>query len=193
MAVPSSEWLERLRARDPGLLKEVVDREARRVYRAARSMGFSPADADDLTQDVFVTFLETVERFEGRSQVATWLFGILHHKAQQRRRVTAREESTDAIEELFDGRFDRDGSWIQAPAAADRLVASRETALALRECLAELPALQQTVFHLRQVEELTAAEVSRAVGCTTTHVRVILHRARSRLKACLDGKGQGRP
>ena len=53
-------------------------------------MGFSPGDAEDLAQDVFVTFLETIERFEGRSEVGTWLFGILHHKAQERRRAHSR-------------------------------------------------------------------------------------------------------
>jgi RNA polymerase sigma-70 factor (ECF subfamily) len=60
-------------------------------------MGFSPSEAEDLAQDVFVTFLETIERFEGRSEVGTWLFGILHHKAQERRRAHAREELSDAL------------------------------------------------------------------------------------------------
>ena len=68
-------------------------------------MGFSPGDAEDLAQDVFVTFLETVDRFEGRSEVGTWLFGILHHKAQERRRAHAREDLTDVVDEVFDGRF----------------------------------------------------------------------------------------
>lgn len=56
---------------------------------SARGLGFSAADAEDLSQEVLVTFLETPERFEGRCTNGTWLFGILHHKAQARLRLRA--------------------------------------------------------------------------------------------------------
>jgi RNA polymerase sigma-70 factor (ECF subfamily) len=171
--------LEGLRARDPAALRVVVDRHARRLYRAARGMGFSAVDAEDLAQEVFVTFLETINRFEGRSDVGTWLFGILHHKAQERWRAHAREEVTDSADEIFDGQFKADGSWRQPPIPADRLVASGETAEALRDCLAGLPDRHREVFQFRQLEELSAAGV-------------MFHRARVRLRACLEAKGWGR-
>ena len=138
--------LEGLRARDPAALRHVVDQHARRVYRAARGMGFSADDAEDLAQDVFVTFLETIERFEGRSEVGTWLFGILHHKAQERRRAHAREDLTDTADDVFDGRFNGDGSWREPPIPADRLVAAGQTAEALSDCLAGLPDQHREVF-----------------------------------------------
>jgi len=184
--------LEGLRDRDPAAIREVVDQQGRRIFRAARGLGFSPSDAEDLAQEVFLTFLETLDRFEGRSAVGTWLFGILHHKAQERRRSHAREDSTDALEEAFEKRFDANGSWLRPPVDADRLVESRETGEALRDCLAGLPAQQREVFQLRQVEDLSATDVARIVGGTTNHVGVLLHRARVRLRACLDGKGVGR-
>ena len=155
-------------------------------------MGFSPGDAEDLTQDVFVTFLETIERFEGRSEVGTWLSGILHHKAQERRRSHAREESSDALDEAFEARFNGDGSWKEPPIPADRLVAAGQTADALRDCLAGLPALHREVFQLRQLEDLSAGEVGGLLGCTINHVAVMFHRARVRLRACLEAKGWGR-
>jgi RNA polymerase sigma-70 factor (ECF subfamily) len=94
--------LAELRARNPAALRAVVDQHARRLYRAARGMGFSPDDAEDLAQEVFVTFLETLERFEGRSELGTWLFGVLHHKAQERRRAqrAARQVSASFDQEL---------------------------------------------------------------------------------------------
>lgn len=183
--------LDNLRARDPAALRRVVTGHARRLYRTARGMGFSATDAEDLTQDVFVTFLETLDRFEGRSRVGTWLFGILHHKAQERRRAHAREDPTDAGDEVFDADFNADGSWRTPPVPADRLVGAAQTAVALRECLAALPDQQREVFQLRQVEELSAAEVAQMVGCTINHVGVLLHRARVRLRACLVAKGWG--
>ena len=181
-----------LRTRDPAALREVVNQHARRLYRAARGMGFSSGDAEDLAQDVFATFLETIDRFEGRSEVGTWLFGILHHKAQERRRAHWREDLTDAVDEVFEGRFKADGSWREPPIQADRLVAAGQTAEALRECLAGLPDQHREVFQLRQLAELSAADVSEMIGCTINHVGVLFHRARVRLRACLEAKGWGR-
>jgi RNA polymerase sigma-70 factor (ECF subfamily) len=184
--------LEALRARDPVALRQVVDQHGRRIYRAARGMGFSAADAEDLAQDVFVTFLETIGRFEGRSEVGTWLFGILIRKAQERRRLHAREELSEALDEAFEERFNADGSWREPPIPADRLVEAGETGAALRECLAGLPAPYREVFQLRQVDDLSAAAASEVLGCTINHVGVMFHRARVRLRACLERKGWGR-
>lgn len=155
-------------------------------------MGFSANEAEDLSQEVFVTFLETIDRFEGRSTISTWLFGILHHKAQERRRSHAREALADPVDEIFEARFDGRGAWSQPPTQADRLVESRQTADALRDCLAGLPEQYREVFQLRQVEELSAAEVGGILGCTINHVGVLFHRTRVRLRACLEGKGWGR-
>ena len=84
--------LARLRARDPAALRSVVDDHARRLYRTARGMGYAAAEAEDVVQDVFVTFLETLDRFEGRSQIGTRLFGILHRKSLERRRAKVRDD-----------------------------------------------------------------------------------------------------
>jgi hypothetical protein len=80
-------FLERLRRHDPDALAEAVREHARPLLRAARAMGFTVPEAEDLVQDVFTTFLERLDRFEGRSQLRTWLFGIQHHKVMERRRL----------------------------------------------------------------------------------------------------------
>ena len=69
-------------------------------------MGCAAEEAEDLVQDVFVTFLDTIDRFEGRALLSTWLIGILHHKVQERRRARAREELADPIDEIFESQFD---------------------------------------------------------------------------------------
>ena len=183
--------LQKLRDRDPDSIRSVVDQHARRLYRAARGFGAASSDADDLVQEVFLTFLETLDRFEGRSSVGTWLFGILHHKVRERRRTLGREELTAEIDEAFERRFDAAGSWQHPPPDADRLVHAREAGESLRGCLEVLPPLHREVFHLRQVEELPAADVANIVGSTVNHVGVLLHRARLRLRTCLDAKGMG--
>lgn len=181
--------LARLRRRDPESLKAIVDEQARRLYRAARGMGFGPNEAEDLVQDVFVTFLNGLDRFEGRAEVGTWLFGILHHKTQERRRTEMREEQHDPIDEVFESRFDDRGNWSRPPVDPDRELASREAGAAIQACLEGLSLLQREVFQLRQVEERSAAEVGKILGQTITHIGVLLHRARTKLRECLDGKG----
>lgn len=180
-----------LKRRDAVILREIVDQHARSLFRAARGLGFSTADCDDLVQDVFVTFLETLDRFEGRAQVSTWLFGILHHKVQERRRSRAREDATDPIDAVFESWFDAKGQWVAVLPPPDRLAASGQAASAIGECLDGLPPLHREIFHLRQVEELSSAEVSKIVDRTITHVGVLFHRARIRLRECLERRGWG--
>src|SRR6266850_524383 len=181
--------LVRLRRRDPDALRAIVDAHARPLYRAARGMGFTIEEAEDLAQDVFVTFIESLERFEGRAQIGTWLFGILHHKAQERRRSRARDELNDPIDTVFEAQFDIRGNWIRPPVTPDRAVNAQEAREAIRDCLDGLPPLQREVFQLRQVEELSAAEAGNVLAQTVTHIGVLLHRARMRLRACLERKG----
>lgn len=181
--------LDRLRRRDPEALRAVVDEHARRLYRAARGMGFTVEEAEDLSQDVLVTFIESLDRFEGRARITTWLFGILHHKAQERHRSRARDELNDSIDAVFEAQFDTRGNWIRPPTAPDRAVSAQQAREAIRECLDGLPPLQREVFHLRQVEELSAAEAGNVLAQTVTYIGVLLHRARMRLRACLEGKG----
>jgi DNA-directed RNA polymerase specialized sigma24 family protein len=71
------------------------------------TLGFAETEAEDLVQDVFQTFLERLDSFEGRSQLRTWLFGILHRKALERRRATVADDRMDPIDEVFESRFDR--------------------------------------------------------------------------------------
>jgi RNA polymerase sigma-70 factor (ECF subfamily) len=189
MAKPGERLLERLRRRDPDALREIVETHARPLYRAARGMGFAIEEAEDLAQDVLVTSIERLDRFEGRAQIGTWLFGILHHKVQERRRSRARDELHDSIDTVFEAQFDSRGTWIQPPLAPDRAVTAAEARDAIRECLEGLPPLQREVFQLREVEDLSAADVGNVLAQTVTHIGVLLHRARMRLRACLEGKG----
>ena len=170
-------------------LRALVEQYSRRLYRAARGMGLSADEAEDAVQEAFVTLIATIDRFEGRAQLSTWLFGILHHKVQERRRARAREELNDPIDAAFEQQFDAAGAWSRPPVAPDRSISSSELSGVIRECLAGLPPLQREVFHLRQVEELAAADVGKILAQTVTHIGVILYRARLRLRACLEAKG----
>lgn len=184
-----SAFLDRLRRHDPEALAEAVREHARPLLRAAKGMGFPAPEAEDLVQDVFTTFLERLDRFEGRSQLRTWLFGILHHKVMERRRASLVDDRMDSIDETFESRFDQRGNWVRPPADIERLMLSKEIGEVIQECMKGLPASQREAFVLREVEGLETAEICKVLEVTVTNIGVLMHRARIRLRECLEGKG----
>jgi RNA polymerase sigma-70 factor (ECF subfamily) len=189
-AVPiSATFLERLRRRDPDALAEAVRDHARPLMRAATGLGFAEQDAEDLVQDVFKTFIERLDSFEGRSQLRTWLFGILHRKAMERRRASIMDDRMDPIGEVFESRFDAKGNWTRPPADLERLMLSKEIGELIRGCLDGLPANQREAFVLREVEGLDTGEICKILDVSVTNFGVLMHRARARLRECLEAKG----
>jgi RNA polymerase sigma-70 factor (ECF subfamily) len=181
--------LTRLRERDPATLNSTVQEHARPLYRMARAMGFDNQTAEDLVQDVFIVFLQSLDRFEGRSQIRTWLFGILHLKMRERRRALQREQLVDSIDAEFDRLFTPYGHWIRPLDDVERIFASHETGQALADCLSLLPLQQREVFLFREVEGIESSDVCNNLGITITHLGVLLHRARHRLRECMRNKG----
>ena len=193
-AVPiSAAFLERLRRRDPDALAEAVYDHARPLVRAAKALGFAEQDAEDMVQDVFTTFLVRLDSFEARSQLRTWLFGILHRKAMERRRASIRDDRMDPIDEVFESRFDADGNWTRPPADLERLLLSKEIGEQIRGCMEGLPLNQREVFVLREVEGLDTGEICKILEVSVTNFGVLMHRARARLRECLEGKGWRKP
>jgi RNA polymerase sigma-70 factor (ECF subfamily) len=193
-AVPiSAAFLERLRRRDPEALAEAVRDHARPLMRAARGLGFVEQEAEDLVQDVFKTFLERLDSFEGRSQLRTWLFGILHRKALELRRASIIEDRMDPIDEVFESRFDSKGNWTRPPADLERLMLSKEIGELIRGCMSGLPANQREAFVLREIEELDTGEICKILDVSVTNFGVLMYRARARLRECLETKGWSKP
>ncbi|MFW6088878.1 MAG: sigma-70 family RNA polymerase sigma factor [Gemmatimonadota bacterium] len=169
-------------------MSQVVKTYLGQIFRAARGAGFDASRAEDVAQATFATFLETVDRFEGRSSVRTWLFGILHRKIHEARRIDQRHDSDD-IDEVFESRFDSDGSWQRPPSTPEMDLEADATLLAISDCLDGAPEQQQAVFKLRDVQGMTTAEICNILAVSRTNLGVLLHRVRNRLRECLEAKG----
>ncbi len=99
-----------VRAGNCTAIQTVVETYLAQILRAARGAGLDLQQAEDVTQATFTTFIEAAPRFEGRSSVRTWLFGILYKKIAEARRALQRDRQMDEIDEAFEGRFDASGS-----------------------------------------------------------------------------------
>jgi RNA polymerase sigma-70 factor (ECF subfamily) len=177
-----------IRAGEPAVLKAVVEYYLLQILRTARGAGLSPQDAEEVTQETFTTFLEAAPRFEGRSHVRTFLFGILFRKIAEARRRFAHLQQHDPIDEVVESRFTADGRWSRTPATADELVRRSEIRRWLAECLEASPMAQRMAFHLREVEGLNRHEICRILEITPNNLDVMLHRLRNRTRECLEDK-----
>lgn len=185
----SPEFTARVQAGEREALESVVRAYLPQILRAARATGLPPGQAEDVTQDTFRTFLESAGRFEGRSQVRTWLFGILYRKVLEARRELSRGRRFESIDDVFEARFDERGSWSRPPKTPDALLSLKEAGEEIADCLGETPWRQRIAFLLRETEGLPSAEICKILDVTATNLGVLLHRLRNRLRECLEGKG----
>ncbi len=178
-----------IQAKDEQALRAVVHAYLDQIFRAARGSGLNKQLAEDVTQNTFTTFIETAHRFEGRSHVRTWLFGILYRKIAEERRQAQRESRTDDIQETMEQRFDTDGSWMRPPREADMDLEDDEIHNLIEECLETATTQQRLAFVMREVEGLDSKEICNALSVSVTNLGVLLYRVRNRLRECLEKWG----
>ena len=174
---------------DDAAFETLVVRYQHRVFRLACRL-VSETDAPDIMQDAFLQVYRHIATFRGGAQFSTWLYRIVTNAGLMHRRARARRpaESLD----VFLPRFDADGRHVQAPAALR--IASRVDELLDRQALAEkahaaierLPDLYREAFVLRDLEELTTADVAQVLGVEPATVRQRVHRARLLVRGYLS-------
>jgi RNA polymerase sigma-70 factor (ECF subfamily) len=187
-AFNQADFVARLRKRDPAALRQVVHAYLPQLLRAARGAGLNAQNAEDVCQNTFVTFIQKIDGFEGRSQVRTWLFGIMYRKISEMRRAASREGAGEDIDELMESRFKPDGMWARPPRAADGRVNDADIRRHLAECLEGLNSDQRMAFVLREVEEMESEEICNTMEVSRTNLGVLLYRGRNRLRECLEEK-----
>jgi RNA polymerase sigma-70 factor (ECF subfamily) len=184
-----ADLVDRLRAGDESAFVALIALYQPRMMRLAELTVGSRAVAEEVTQDTWLAVLRGVERFEGRSSLKTWLFHILLNRA---RSTAGRELRAGRPEQNIDERFDKSGAWVTPPEpwadrADDRIVAER-LAARVQELLPQLPDSQRQVVVLRDLEGLSADDVSTLVGVTDGNQRILLHRGRAQLRHLLSAE-----
>jgi RNA polymerase sigma-70 factor, ECF subfamily len=188
--------LDGLRAGDEAAFAALVRSYGPAMLRVAQLYVRSPSVAEEVVQEAWIGVLNGAARFEGRSSLKTWIFRILANKAKTR---AAREGRTipfsalDAGEpavdpDRFRGPEDRyPGHWAARPTSLpeERLLESETLAL-VRSEIEKLPPAQALVVTMRDVEGFDSTEVCNALEISETNQRVLLHRARSKLRSALE-------
>jgi RNA polymerase sigma-70 factor, ECF subfamily len=190
-----------LRAGDEPTFARLVQDYSPGMLRVARMFVSSRAIAEDVVQDAWIGVLNGIDRFEGRSSLKTWIYRILTNTAKTRAVREGRSIPFSALAAGDDeGAVDPDrflgddsrfpGHWAAPPRRWDvqpegRLLAAETLAVVERE-IEKLPPNQAVVVTMRDVEGFDAEEVRNALEISETNQRVLLHRARSRLRRALE-------
>ena len=186
-----------LRAGDEAAFASLVRMYNRSLKRLARMFVSNDASADDVVSEVWLAVLTGLDRFEGRSSLRTWIFRIATNIAKTR---GVRESRSVPLSSL--GGADEEGAagdatrvvkegWWTGPlrswdADAARIALDEEAMARIQAEIDRLPAVQRAVITLRDVQGLSSEEVCELLDVTPGNQRVILHRARAKVRAALE-------
>jgi len=195
--------VEALRVGDEQVFSALVDEYGAAMLRVARMYVSSRAVAEEVVQEAWLGVIGGIGRFEGRSSLKTWIFRIVTNIARTKGEREGRsvpissvggregegEAAVDPDRFLDEGRWA--GHWTSAPSRWSELpeeqLVGGETVGIVESAIAALPDVQRTVITLRDVEGWSSDEVRNALDLSETNQRVILHRARSKVRRVLEG------
>lgn len=205
MLIPEdAAFLQALRNGDETAFASLVNRYHASLLRLAMAFVPSQAIAEEVVQETWIGVLEGLSRFEGRSSLKTWIFRILTNQAKTRGVRESRSvpfsplgnEGDDPQAPAVDpSRFQSSGYWIDHWASPpnsweaktpERLLLSKECGQQMEKAIEALPPTQRQVLVLRDLDELSSEEVCNILGISETNQRVLLHRARSRVRRALE-------
>ena len=201
LSAEDRELVERLRAGDEGAFLATVEKNHRSMVRVAMGYVASEAVAEEVVQEAWVGILQGLGKFEGRCPLRAWMFRILVNCAKMRGGREARSVPFSALEsedadgerrpiESFrppdDPRWP--GHWAQGPERwTDERLADAQALVRIKAEIEKLPPNQRQVITLRDIEDWDSSEVCEALGISEANQRVLLHRARTKVRRALAG------
>ena len=202
-ATAELDLVEALRLGDEAAFAALVDRYQAAMLHTALAVVATRAVAEEVVQEAWLGVLGGIRRFEGRSSLKTWILRIVINLAKRRAKLEARSLSFSSLsgiesdpEPAVDpSRFQRmDGSlprhWVSFPHSwvgiPEARLLSKETMDHVRKSIETLPPLQRKVITLRDIVGWSSSEVCNAMAISETNQRVLLHRARSKIRTVLE-------
>lgn len=192
------DFLAKLRAGDQAAYSKLIRRFHGSLVGTASAIIGSRAQAEEVVQDAWLAVFAGIGRFEGRSSLSSWLFAIVMNRARTRIVRESRTvalpalESADAAERSVPlERFTPDGHWAEPPRLWDeldpeRMISGRQLWDHVKDAIEALPAGQKAVIILRDIEARSAEEACELLSISPENQRVLLHRARGRVRRVIE-------
>ena len=202
--------IQALRNGDEAAFSTLIERYHSRLLRLARAFVSSEAVAEEVVQETWLGVLEGIDGFEGRSSLRTWIFRILTNRAktrgQRENRYVPFSDATNQTEEESDPTHEPEwfhasghlnGHWAIPPSTWDentpeRLLLSKESLELIEKTVQRLPDAQRQIIVLHDLEGIDSEEICKGLNISPTNQRVLLHRARSKVRTVLNQYLHGR-
>jgi RNA polymerase sigma-70 factor, ECF subfamily len=182
----SIEFLDLLRSRDAEAIEALVHKYNKTLFNTALGQGLSAEFAEEVLQNTWAAFFLQIERFEGRSHIRTYLFGILYNKCKEFFREKKKYIDLDEYDPVVDSSFQA-GAWTYDPVETERFSLATETLENIEECLNGLSPNQRMAFSLREIDGEDNDSICNILGVSATNLRVLIYRGKNRLRKCLEG------
>ena len=182
------ELVELLMKRDPKYLEVLFNEVNPYLTRVCLANGIFKDDVSELIHQAWERFFSNIEKFEGRSQIRTFICGILFNKIREHRRLQKRFVTEEDSEKFMNDAFTVDGWWKFAPSDPHKITELRQASDFIKECMDGLSEQQMAAFVMKEVEEENSEDICNVLGVNASHLRVLLFRAKDKLRKCLEGK-----
>lgn len=150
--------------------------------------------AKDLVQDTFFSALKAKENFKGESSERTWLIAILKRKIVDYYRKINSTKGKAEVRMNFYADGEREGEWLEESVPTDwsgeidKKIENQELALVLEKCISDLPEKYAMVFRMKTIQQIETEDICKELDISTSNLWVIIHRARTQLRKCMEKK-----
>lgn len=158
------------------------------LARVCMANGIYNENADEVIQNTWDKFFSNLQKFEGRSEIKTFICGILFNKIREYRRSQGKAVYEDDSEKVMEHAFTSEGWWAMEQHSPYKIMEMQQAGQFIRECMEGLSEQQKAAFVMREVEEENSDEICHVLGVNVTHLRVLLFRAKDKLRKCLEGR-----
>jgi RNA polymerase sigma-70 factor, ECF subfamily len=199
ISLPDAEVVAALKRGDQSVFAELVEAYSPGLMRMALMYVRDRAVAEEVVQETWIGVLRGIDRFEGRSSLKTWIYRIMMNTAKTRGQREARSVPFSAAagadepavdpDRFLDAEHQHAGGWMLGPSewqTPEEELLQGETREAILAAIDELPEQQRAVITLRDVEGFPPEEVSDLLGISDGNQRVLLHRARSKVRGAIE-------
>jgi RNA polymerase sigma-70 factor, ECF subfamily len=174
--------------RDRLFLKELFESLNPYLLRVCNSLGIHKQDAEDIVFSAWETFFNKIDQFEGRSQIRTFVCGILFNKVRDFKRGQKRFDLKEDSETVYAEIFSHQGWWNIEPSDPYKLLKLKQSKNQIHDCLEGLTMDQKAAFLLREIEDESTENICQTLQVSLENVRLLIFRAKDKLRKCMEGK-----
>ena len=177
--------------RDPVVLREFVESNYKQLKKSLHFSEVTPDEHEDIIQESFAVFFNSLKSFKKQSKLSTYLWGIFYNKLRETRRKYGKTPTP--VAEIYENLFEEDGHWLQGLHISDPETWENysEMSQIITDCLEKLPFIHKQILIAQTHSNMSKEDICHNLDINDTNYRQSLSRGRKSLRNCVDRSFQG--